>query len=177
MAYIAPTTRTTGDLVTAAIWNADIVANEIAINAGAIALTSQAIGDLIIASTTSQLSRVADVAVGQVLVSGGVGVAPSYSASPTLTGNPSLATGSAGFVAIGGGATASELRLLEPSASGSNYTAFLSPAMAGNVSYTLPTADGTSGFALTTNGSGTLSWAAAGAGDSDQIVIGVQVFS
>jgi hypothetical protein len=50
--------------------------------------------------------------------------------------------------------------------------------MAGNVSYTLPTADGTSGFALTTNGSGTLSWASAGgSGDSDQIVIGVQVFS
>ena len=86
MAYIAPAIRLTGDLVTAAIWNADIVANEIAINAGAIALTSQAIGDLIIASTTSQLSRVADVATGQVLVSGGVGVAPAYSGSPSLSG-------------------------------------------------------------------------------------------
>ena len=85
MAYIAPTTRVTGDLVTAAIWNADIVANEIAINAGAIALTSQAIGDLVIATSATQLGRVADVATGSVLVSGGVATAPAYSASPSIT--------------------------------------------------------------------------------------------
>ena len=101
MAYIAPAIRLTGDLVTAAIWNADIVANEIAINAGAIALTSQAIGDLIIASTTSQLSRVADVATGQVLVSGGVGVAPAYSGSPSLSGTLTVT----GALAANGGIT------------------------------------------------------------------------
>ena len=44
-----------------------------------------AIGDLIYAGTTAQLARLADVAVGQVLVSGGVGVVPAWSASPTLT--------------------------------------------------------------------------------------------
>ncbi len=85
MAYIAPSVQTTGTLITAAIWNADIVANEIAINAGAIALTSQAIGDLVIATSASQLGRVADVATGQVLVSGGVATAPAYSASPSIT--------------------------------------------------------------------------------------------
>ena len=56
-----------------------------------------------------------------------------------------------------------EVRVLEPPASGTNYTALKSPAMAGNVTYTFPAADGSSGQALTTNGSGTLSWAAAGA--------------
>ena len=85
MAYIAPTTRTTGDLVTAAIWNADIVANEVAINAGAVAIAGQAIGDLVIATSASQLGRVADVATGSVLVSGGVTTAPAYSASPGIT--------------------------------------------------------------------------------------------
>jgi hypothetical protein len=85
MAYIAPTSRATGDLITAAIWNADVVANEIALNAGAIAVASQAIGDLIVATSATQVGRVADVAVGQVLVSGGVATAPAYSASPSLT--------------------------------------------------------------------------------------------
>jgi hypothetical protein len=48
----------------------------------------------------------------------------------------------------------------------------------GSATYTLPTADGTSGQALTTNGSGTLSWSAAStAGDSDQIILPTEIFS
>lgn len=71
---------------------------------------------------------------------------------------------SAGNTVIGGQATASELQFLEPSGSGSNYTAFKAQAQSGNVTYTLPAADGTSGYFLSTNGSGTLSWAAGGGG-------------
>ena len=45
----------------------------------------------------------------------------------------------------------------------SNWVAFQAPAtVASNVTWTLPSADGTSGQVLSTNGSGTLSWAAAG---------------
>jgi len=45
----------------------------------------------------------------------------------------------------------------------SNYVAFQAPAtVSSNVTWTLPSADGTSGQALTTNGSGTLSWVSAG---------------
>jgi hypothetical protein len=40
--------------------------------------TSYAVGDLLYASTTTALSKLADVAVGNALISGGVGVAPSY---------------------------------------------------------------------------------------------------
>jgi hypothetical protein len=48
----------------------------------------------------------------------------------------------------------------------SNWVAFQAPAtVASNVTWTLPSADGTSGQALTTDGAGTLSWAA-GAPDS-----------
>jgi len=43
-------------------------------------------GDLLYASGANTIGNLADVAVGQVLVSGGVGAAPAYSASPTLTG-------------------------------------------------------------------------------------------
>jgi len=48
---------------------------------------------------------------------------------------------------------------------GSNYVGFTAPAtIASNVTWTLPSADAsTAGFALVSNGSGTLSWAAAGA--------------
>lgn len=81
MAYIAPTSRTTGDLVTAAIWNADIVANEIAINAGAIAIASQATGDVIIATSATQHGRVAPSTSGFVLTDNGSGVAPSFQAA------------------------------------------------------------------------------------------------
>lgn len=54
-------------------------------NKGGTGLSSYAVGDLIYASAPTTLSRLADVAVGQLLSSGGVGVAPSWSASPTLT--------------------------------------------------------------------------------------------
>lgn len=54
-----------------------------------------------------------------------------------------------------------DIRLGEATANGSNYIAFQAPAsLAADVTYTLPSADGTSGQVLSTNGSGTLSWAA-----------------
>jgi hypothetical protein len=40
--------------------------------------SSYAVGDIVYASTTTALSKLADVATGNALISGGVGVAPSY---------------------------------------------------------------------------------------------------
>ena len=85
MAYVTPTTVLTNDLIAAGDWNKNTVDNPIALRTGEIALTSQAVGDLVIATSATQLGRVADVAVGQVLVSGGVTTAPAYSASPSIT--------------------------------------------------------------------------------------------
>ena len=59
MAYSAPSTRTTGTLITAAIWNADVVANPIALYAGAMSIASQAALDFIYASSATQFGRVA----------------------------------------------------------------------------------------------------------------------
>ena len=71
-----------------------------------------------------------------------------------------------GYVAISNGATgAGQLRLYEDTDNGTNYSAFQVGTQSGDVTYTLPTADVTSGQALTTNGSGTLSWATAGGSD------------
>ena len=85
MAYNAPSTRSTGDLINATIWNADIVANIIAVYAGGLSITSQAVGDILYASSTTQTGRVAAVAAGQVLTSAGTGTVPAYSATPALT--------------------------------------------------------------------------------------------
>jgi hypothetical protein len=79
------------------------------------------------------------------------------STSNATKGNINLAD-QGGNVVIGGGTTASELRILEASGSGTNYTALKAQAQAGNVTYTLPAADGSSTQVLSTNGSGTLSW-------------------
>ena len=71
MAYSAPSSRSTSDLITATIWNADVVANPIAIYAGAMSLTSQASGDILYASSTTQLGRVGIGSSNQVLTSSG----------------------------------------------------------------------------------------------------------
>jgi len=56
-----------------------------------------------------------------------------------------------------------ELRLADTDSS--HYVGFKSPGIVStNKIWTLPAADGTAGYALTTDGSGTLSWAAAGGG-------------
>lgn len=77
---------------------------------------SYAIGDTLFASSASALSRLAAVAVGQVLVSNGVGVAPSWSASPSVTGiitaKPTTTAGIA----------------LDPNAATGNFLLSLSPA-------------------------------------------------
>jgi len=78
----------------------------------------------------------------------------------STAGAASLATGGGNLI-IGGGATASRLRLLEASGSGTNYTEFVTQPQAGNITYTLPADDGDAGEQLQTDGSGGLSWEAA----------------
>lgn len=60
---------------------------------------------------------------------------------------------------------AKEIRFREATANGTNYIGFKAPAsLAADVTFTLPTADGTSNQVLTTNGSGTLTWSTVAAG-------------
>ncbi len=80
-----------------------------------------------------------------------------------------------GDIEVGGAATASSLKFMEPSGSGVHYTAFKAQAQAGNVTYTLPAADGTADYVLKTNGSGTLSWTAQSGGGFNP-ANGVQLF-
>lgn len=68
---------------------------------------------------------------------------------------------------FGGSTTASEFRFLEPSGSGTNYSAFKAVAQGANITYSLPPTVGASGTVLTdVAGNGVLTWEAGGAGSS-----------
>jgi len=54
------------------------LAGTLAVANGGTGQSSYAVGDLLYASTTTALSKLADVATGNALISGGVGVAPSW---------------------------------------------------------------------------------------------------
>ena len=105
-------------------------------------------------------------------------------ASPTFTGTPLAPTASAGtnttqiattafvvssYLPLAGGTVTGNVTLNAQSdirfadADSSNYVALQAPAtVASNLTLTLPAADGSSGQALTTNGSGTLAFATIG---------------
>jgi hypothetical protein len=106
---------------------------------GGTGLTSYTIGDLIYASGTTTLSKLADVATGNVLLSGGVGVAPAW-------GQVSLTSAVTGVLPIANGGTNSNAT---PTAGGVGYGTGTAHAY---------TAAGTSGQVLTSGGSSTPTW-------------------
>ena len=78
-------------------------------------IASQAIGDILVSSSTTAYGRLADAATGNALISGGVGVAPSY-------GKIGLTTHITGTLPIGNGGTNSATALSGSSIMVSNGT-------------------------------------------------------
>lgn len=81
--------------ITSGLWNGDAVA----VAFGGTGLISYAIGDLLYASAATTLSRLADVATGNALLSGGVATAPSWGKidlTATVTGTLPVANGGTG---------------------------------------------------------------------------------
>lgn len=99
---LTPSTASTGAVLLAGTL---IAAN------GGTGFSSYAIGDLLYANTTTTLAKLADVATGNALISGGVGVAPSYGKIgltthvsgilPVANGGTNVATASANTVFAG----------------------------------------------------------------------------
>jgi hypothetical protein len=90
-------------------------------------------------------------------------------------------TGAAEFTGaldvLGNSSAGSNLKLYEDTDNGTNYVSFKAPdTIASNVTWTLPAADGTSAQVLSTNGSGTLSWATAGGGSSQWTTTGSDIY-
>ena len=125
-------------------------------------LTTYGTGDLILQTndldTNSGQIRIYDGANGNIIINpNGTGNVGIGAASPTekleVEGN----------IKIGG--SNNELRFYE----GTNYVGFEAPALTGDQIWVLPTADGSSGQFLQTNGSGTLSWATASGGGGSSV--------
>jgi len=72
--WAGSTNITTLGTITAGTWNG----TTIAVTKGGTGFASYTIGDILYADTTTSLAKLADVATGNALISGGVGVAPSW---------------------------------------------------------------------------------------------------
>ena len=89
--------------------------------------TLYAVGDLLYADTTTSLAKLADVATGNALISGGIGVAPSW-------GKIGLTTHVSGTLPVGNGGTGITTTPTNgqlPIGNGTNYTAATLTAGAG----------------------------------------------
>lgn len=80
--------------ITAGTWNGTVITA----NSGGTGQSSYTVGDILFAATTTSLGKLADIATGNSLISGGVGVAPSW-------GKIGLTTHITGTLAIGNGGT------------------------------------------------------------------------
>ena len=107
--------------------------------AGGTGQTSYAVGDLLYANTTTTLAKLADVATGNALISGGVGVAPSW-------GKIGLTTHVSGTLPIANGGTNATAT---PTNGGVSY---------GTGSAYAFSAAGTSGQILTSAGAASPTW-------------------
>jgi hypothetical protein len=117
-----------------------------------------------LASNVSFTLPSADGTNGQALITNGSGTLSFSTISTSLT-TP--------LTVVGNSTAGSEIRLPEDTDNGSNYVALKSPdSLASNLTLTLPSADGSSGQVLQTNGSGVLSFAgvSASAGQVIQVV-------
>jgi hypothetical protein len=121
------------------------VSGTLAAGNGGTGIATYAIGDILYASTTTALSKLADVATGNALISGGVGVAPSW-------GKIGLTTHVSGTLPIANGGTNGTAT---PTAGGIAYGTGTAYAF---------TAVGISGQVLTSSGAGAPTWTSAGAG-------------
>ncbi len=118
----------TGTL-TAGTWNADVISAAY----GGTGLSSYTIGDIVYATGTTTIGKLADIATGNALLSGGIGALPSY-------GKVGLTTHVSGVLPVANGGTG------QSTASGA-------------INALVPSQTGNSGEYLTTDGS-VVSWAA-----------------
>lgn len=126
----------------------------LAVANGGTGQTSLTSNNVILGNGTSAVNFVAPGTNGNVLTSNGT--------TWTSAAGTSFATP---LAVVGNSTAGAELRLPEDTDNGSNYVALKAPDnLASNLTFTLPSADGTNGQVLQTNGSGTLSFATPSSG-------------
>jgi hypothetical protein len=164
------TSITTVGTITAGTWNG----SAIAANYGGTGQTSYTVGDIIYASGSTALSKLAGVATGNALISGGVGTAPLWGKiglSTHISGTLPVANGGTGLTSV----TTGDILY----ASASNTLAALTGVATGNVliSGGVSTAPSWGKVGLTTHISGTLAVANGGTGVTTSTGTGSVVLS
>ena len=162
-ANVATSTAVTGDVtisntgVTAiaagVIVDADINASAAIAGSKIVAATTSVVGAVQLSDSTSTTSSVLAATPTAVKAAYDLAAAALPLAGGTVTGDVILDN-------------QVDARFREATANGTNYVGFQAPAsIAADVLWTLPAVDGTAAQLLSTNGSGTLSWATAATGD------------
>jgi hypothetical protein len=142
-------------VLSGAIVNADIASGAAISGSKIVAGTTSVVGVVQLTDSTSSTSTSTAATPNAVKSAYDLANAALPKAGGALTGDVTLNA-------------QSDLRFADSDSS--NWVAFQGPAtVSSNVTWTLPSADGTSGQVLSTNGSGTLSWATAAAGATDKI--------
>jgi hypothetical protein len=138
---------TSANIVDGTIVNADINASAAIAGTKITAASTTAVGTVQLEDSTSSTSTTKAATPNSVKSAYDLADAALPKAGGTLTGDVTLDN-------------QSDLRFGEATANGSNYVAFQAPAsITADVTWTLPAADGSSGQVLSTDGSGTLSFA------------------
>jgi len=179
--YIGQTSITTLGTITTGIWNGTVITAPF----GGTGQSSYVVGDLLYASATNALNRLADVATGNVLRSGGVGVAPAWGkvslttdisgTLPIANGGTGQTTSSTAFDALAPTTTSQDLIVRGASSNGrlavgSNGNVLT--VVGGNVTWAAPAASGSvnsvglsapsqftvTGSPITTSGTLTFAW-------------------
>ena len=141
------TTFTSGGAVYASSTSA-LTTGTLPATAGGTGQATYAVGDLLVGGATNTLTKLADVATGSALISGGVGVAPSY-------GKIGLTTHISGTLAVGNGGTGLTTLTANYIPYGNGTSAYQSSA---NFTYngttlSVTNASTTQGLSVTTSGS------------------------
>jgi len=173
---VATSTAVTGDVtisntgVTAiasgVIVNADINASAAIAGSKIVAATTSVVGAVQLSDSTSTTSSVLAATPTAVKAAFDLATAALPKAGGTLIGDVILDN-------------QVDARFREATANGTNYVGFQAPAsIAADVLWTLPATDGTAAQVLSTNGSGTLSWATvSGGGGGDVTLTGTQTLT
>jgi hypothetical protein len=112
-------TTATQTLTNKTLGSGTIISTSLTVASGGTGINSYTIGDILYANTATTLAKLPDVATGNVLISGGVGAAPSYGKvglTTHVTGILPIANGGTGVTALASGFIKSNGTVLTSSA-------------------------------------------------------------
>jgi len=141
-------TPTTGDYLyfNGTLWtnSSSWQGSAIAVTKGGTGFSSYTVGDILYADTTTSLAKLAGVDIGSVLVSGGVGVAPTWSNSPEVRSILLDNATNANTITLNTGATSTSYTITLPTAAATGAQYLQSTGAGGTLQWVSGTTTGVS---------------------------------